>query len=78
LKNEIDDLSYNKSERLKWIEHFKRFAGMNEIDRTAVVHLIQSISILDKTTLRFSFNYGEEYSAALEMIQSGKIMKEAV
>jgi len=73
LKNEIEDLTYNKSERLKWIEHFKQFAGMNEIDRTAIVHLIQSITILNKTTLEIKFNYAEEYTATLEMFRSEKL-----
>ena len=69
LKREIDDALSCKHERMMWIEHFKEFANLDEIDRKTVVHLIRSICIIGKTEIEIDFNYRAEYETALALLQ---------
>jgi DNA invertase Pin-like site-specific DNA recombinase len=76
IKVEIENLKTDKNERMKWIEHFKRFSNFDKLDRAAVVRLIQSIHIFDKTNIKITFNYAQEYETALNMLTNTE--KEAV
>ena len=61
----MDSVKNNSNERLKWTQHFKRFATMTELDRRAVIALIQSVRVISKTELKITFRYQMEYEAAL-------------
>lgn len=54
LRQKMEDASNNTSERLRWAEHFKRFSTMTELDRRAVIALIQSIEVVGKEKLNIS------------------------
>jgi len=69
LQQELADILNNTSERLKWTEHFKKFEELAELDRKTVINLIQSIKIIDKTTIQITFNYQSEYEKSVEMTQ---------
>ena len=69
LKEQLDEVFAGKSERLRWIEHFKQFDSLTEIDRRTVVNLIQSIRIKTKTELTITFNYQDEYENALAVLR---------
>lgn len=75
LQAEIDNCLENKTERLKWIEYFKKFENIKSIDRKTVIELISSIVIFDKQSLQINFNYSEEYESALTILNE---MKEAM
>ena len=75
LQAEIDSCMENKTERLKWIEYFKKFENIESIDRKTVIELISSIQIFDKQSLQINFNYSEEYENALTILNE---MKEAI
>lgn len=64
LRQEMDAVKNNTSERLKWAQHFKRFSTMTQLDRRAVIALIQSIRVVSKTELVITFRYQMEYEAA--------------
>jgi hypothetical protein len=64
LQAKIQDVLENRSERNRWIRHFTQFASLEELDRKAVVQLIQTITVLGKDELRIRFNYDEEYKRA--------------
>ena len=72
LQQELDDVLNNRSERMMWIEHFKRFQNLPEINRKAVIQLIQTIRVVDKDTLDIAFNYQFEYEKALSFLLSQK------
>ena len=72
LKHELEDVRNNTSERLKWMEHFKRFEDLQEIDRKAVVQLVQSIKINSKTEIEVDFRYKNEYEQALILLAEEK------
>lgn len=65
LKQELDKVLLGKSERLLWIENFKRFEGITELNRKAVAHLIKYIRVTGKTELEITFNYDLEYKEAV-------------
>jgi hypothetical protein len=77
LKGEVLELRENKGERLKWLENFKTLSEKAEFDRAAIVRLIQSITIFSKTDIQITFNYNQEYEAAIELLNETNI-KEAV
>ena len=68
LTEQLNDALDGKSERLKWLEHFKAFENLTEIDRRTVVNLIQSIRVISKTELVITFNYQDEYENALAIL----------
>jgi len=68
LRQDTENVLAGKAERLRWTEHFKRFDGLAEIDRRAVVSLIQSIRIVSKTELVITFNYQSEYEKAVSLL----------
>lgn len=42
----------NRSERNRWIENFRRFSDLEELDRKAVIQLVQVITVLGKDELQ--------------------------
>ena len=67
LKQEIDDALSCKTERLKWIEHFKQFASLDTINRKAVSVLIKSIRVIGKREIAIDYNFQDEYDAIAQM-----------
>jgi site-specific DNA recombinase len=68
LEEERDNALDGRAERLRWMEHFNKFEGLEELDRRTVVNLIQSIRIISKTELQVTFNYQLEYEQALSLL----------
>ena len=71
LKEHIEDALAGKGERLRWMEHFRRFDGLTEIDRSIVVNLIHSIRVESKTELLITFAYQTEYENARALLREG-------
>ncbi len=65
LRQELEDVKNHTSERLVWMEHFKKFEGLTELNRKTVTHLIQSVRVVSKTELQITFNYQPEYEKTL-------------
>lgn len=74
LRQKMEDASNNTSERLRWAEHFKRFSTMTELDRRAVIALIQSIEVVGKEKLNITFRYQSEYDKAIQLLQQRGII----
>ena len=72
LQKELENIMSNNSENFKWIEHFKRFSDLKEINRTAVIQLIQSIKIFGKNRIQIKFNYQPEYEKAISFLEEQK------
>jgi len=69
LRQKHEDVLAGKGERLRWMEHFKRFDGLAELDRRMVISLIKSIRILSKTEVDITFHYQDEFEAAVMLLQ---------
>ena len=72
LNEKMTDVLENRSERNRWITHFTRFATMQELDRRAVVQLIQSIRVLGKNDLHIRFNFQDEYEKAITLVRQAE------
>ena len=68
VKEKRTDVMENRSERNRWIENFRRFSDLEELDRKAVIQLVQVITVLGKDELQIQFNYQDEYEKALALI----------
>ena len=68
----MEKVKDNRSECQKWVQHFKEFSALTELDRQAVITLIQSIRVISKTELSITFRYQMEYEAAMEKLAQGR------
>ena len=55
-----------------WVRHFEQFSSMTELDRRAVVTLIQSVMVRNKKEIDVSFRFQDEYENTLKMLSRYK------
>ncbi len=72
LQRELDDVMNNRGENFKWIEHFKKYSDLKEINRKSVIQLIQSVKVFSKNEIQINFNYQLEYEKALSILTENK------
>lgn len=65
----LSEVLENRGERNRWLNHFLQFAEMEEIDRSVVSRLIQSIKISADKQIEVRFNYQDEYQKAVAFIE---------
>lgn len=65
----LSEVLENHGERNRWLNHFLQFAEMEEIDRSVVSRLIQSIKISADKQIEVRFNYQDEYQKAVAFIE---------
>ena len=68
LKEKLNDVLENKSERSRWTRIFTQFATLKTLDRKAVVQLIRCIRVVGKKELDISFTYEDEFQQAMELV----------
>ena len=61
LEEKRTDVMENRSERNRWIENFKRFSEIEELDRKVMIQLVHSIKVVGKNEFQIEFNYQNEY-----------------
>ena len=69
LYDELEEAREGRNERLKWMEHFKQFENLIELDRRVVVNLIQSIEVKSKTEIDITFSFRSEFDSALALLE---------
>lgn len=67
--SKLSEVLENRGERNRWLNHFLQFAEMEEIDRSVVSRLIQSIKISADKQIEVRFNYQDEYQKAVAFIE---------
>ncbi len=67
--DKLSEVLENRGERNRWLNHFLQFAEMEEIDRSVVSRLIQSIKISADKQIEVRFNYQDEYQKAVAFIE---------
>jgi len=65
---QLEDVLMGKSERLRWLEHFKHFSSLAELDRRTIANLIHSIHVMSKTDLTITYHYQAEYENILALL----------
>ena len=68
LEEKRTDVMENRSERNRWIENFKRFSEIEELDRKVMIQLVHSIKVVGKNEFQIEFNYQNEYEKAISLI----------
>ena len=68
LKEKLEAVKENRSERNRWINHFTKFSEQESIDRTALIHMVESIRVLGKKELKIKFTHEDEYQRAADLI----------
>ena len=68
LEEKRTDVMENRSERNRWIENFKRFSEIEELDRKVIIQLVHSIKVVGKNEFQIEFNYQNEYEKAISLI----------
>lgn len=68
----------NRGDRNRWINHFLQFSEMEDIDRSMVARLIQSIVINADKSVEIRFNYQDEYQKAAAFIKQMSDERRAV
>lgn len=61
----LSEVLSGKDERLRWMERFRQFEGLSELNRRTVVYLIRCIRVVNKDELEITFNYHQDYEKAL-------------
>lgn len=75
LKDKLNDVLENKSERNRWISHFTEFSSLETLDRKAIVHFIKSIRVIGKKELDITFNFQDEYKKAVQLLRQAQQRK---
>ena len=75
LQEKIRDVMENRSERNRWIRHFTKFSELEELDRRAVVQLVQTITIYNKESIHIHFNYEDEYQKVAMMVEQTQMRR---
>jgi hypothetical protein len=72
VERKLNDVLENRSERMRWTQHFIKFSTLQTLERKAVVHLIQYIKVHEKSEsgrrIGIRFNYQDEYQKAKALI----------
>ena len=72
LREKLEQVQDDSDSRLKWARHFEEFSSMTELDRRAVVTLIQSVTVQNKKEIDVSFRFREKYEDTLKMLSRYK------
>ena len=76
LRESIEHTVRNTGERLKWARHFREFESITELDRRAVVALVDSIEVMGKTDIKINFRYKLEFDTATKLLCSEPVSQD--
>jgi len=74
-ENEVELLKNNKGSRQEWIDTFKKYENITELDRAVVAALVKQVRVYDKKRIEVVFNFQEESDLR---IHSGRYAGRAV
>lgn len=70
LSEELDDILQNRTNEAVWIQMFKQYQNIEQLNRRIAVTLIDKILVFEDCRLEIHFQYGENYERTLKMIES--------
>ncbi|WP_455582894.1 recombinase family protein [Dysosmobacter sp.] len=77
-QQELDDLLGSGSPDSPWIEYFRKFGEISQIDRKTAVRLIERILIYEGGRIEIIFRYQERFQAALNYLNLHKELDEVM
>lgn len=72
IENEIAKVFENNLLSSEWIDNFKKYKNLKELNRLVLVVLVQKIIIHENKKIEIVFNYQDEYNALCQVIDSAK------
>ena len=70
LEEELEEALAGRTDHLRWVKQFRQFEGLAELDRRAVISMVQSIRVEGKTALDITFSYHVQYEQALALARN--------
>lgn len=70
LSDELDDILQNRTDEAVWIQMFKQYQNIEQLNRRIAVTLIDKILVFEDCRIEIQFQYGENYEHTLKMIES--------
>jgi len=70
LNHELDNIINNQDENCLWIEHFKKYQGIENLTRNIVVELIERITVFEGGKIEVRFRYHNSFENAVQYIKS--------
>ena len=70
LERELSDIVNNRTDRSLWIEYFKKHHNMQSLTRSAVVELIERITVFENGRIEITPRYQQNFDSALRYISS--------
>lgn len=67
--DKLTEVLENRGDRNRWINHFLQYSEMEEIDRSVITRLIQSVTINADKSIEIRFNYQDEYQKSMEFFK---------
>ena len=68
IKDERSQVLENSSGNIEWIEQFKQYRHLTELNRECIVHLVERIMIYEGKRIEVLFRYRDELESALQYI----------
>jgi hypothetical protein len=78
LKKDIEEVLNGESETQKWIEEFKQYRNITELNRKIMVSLIERIKITEDGIIDITFKYSDKFQVAVQIITCAIPMREVV
>ncbi|MCG8542263.1 MAG: recombinase family protein [Clostridia bacterium] len=78
LQDEVESIISNKKNQPTWIDRFKQFDNIKELNRGIIVFLINQIKIHDKKNIEIQFHFQSEFEMALELMKNTSEMEVAL
>lgn len=67
LEQDLSKLLQNKASRNRWIEEFKQYRNITELNRSVLAALVEKIVVFDKQRIQINFNFRDEFECALRL-----------
>jgi len=71
IRKKVQRIEALAKENTEWLQNFKQYENLQELDRQSVVRMIHRICITRKKELQIRFNYQDEYEQAVKFTKLG-------
>ena len=70
LRQELDDILNNRTEKNSWIENFKKYKNIETLSRSVIVKLIERITVFENGKIEVTPRYQTNFEDAMRYIKS--------
>ena len=77
-QRQMDELLANTAPDSPWIEYFRRFGHLDELNRDVAARLLDRVLVYEGGRVEIIFQYQEQFEQAIAVVQKALKLKEAV